>query len=90
MAYALALTRTETTELFIYDVAVRPDRQRRGVGRALWTALLAEASAAGIAVMFVPAETADVHAIEFYRALGGTPTPVTMFTFAAAEEKQSG
>lgn len=82
-AYALALTRAETEELFIYDVAVRTDHQRRGVGRALWAALQAEASAAGIEVLFVPAETVDVHALEFYRALGGVPTSVTMFTFDA-------
>jgi len=86
-AYALRLTRAETEELFVYDVAVRADRQRRGVGRALWGTLRAEASAAGVGVMFVPAETADVHALEFYRALGGAPTRVTMFTFATGAEQ---
>ncbi len=37
-AHTLPLTRTEAVELFVYDVAVRADRQRRGVGRALMAA----------------------------------------------------
>src|SRR5579862_8312588 len=34
-AHALPMTRTESRELFIYDVAVREDHQRQGVGRRL-------------------------------------------------------
>lgn len=81
-AYALPMTRTASTELFIYDVAVRADRQRRGIGRALLTALLEAAAASGIEVGFVPVENEDTHALDFYRALGGTAAPVTFFTFS--------
>jgi aminoglycoside 3-N-acetyltransferase I len=81
-AYALPMTRAETTELFIYDVAVRADHQRRGVGRQLLTKLREAASAAGIGEAFVPAEDEDTHALDFYRALGGVPAPVTLFTFS--------
>src|SRR5688572_7741108 len=45
-AYALPMARTAATELFIYDVAVRTDRQRRGVGRALLNELHRLAAAA--------------------------------------------
>ncbi len=34
-AHALPMTRSQSTELFIYDLAVRADWQRRGIGRAL-------------------------------------------------------
>ena len=81
-AHALPMTRAATSELFIYDVAVRADRQRQGIGRALMTAVRAAAAAAGVGEAFVPAETEDAHALDFYRALGGTPTEVVMFTFA--------
>lgn len=81
-AHALPMTRVAATELFIYDVAVRADRQRAGVGRALVTALRDLAEAAGIEVSFVPADDEDTHAIEFYRALGGEASPVTFFTFS--------
>jgi aminoglycoside 3-N-acetyltransferase I len=80
--HALPMTRDPSSELFIYDLAVRSDRQRRGIGRALITELLALASAAGIKTSFVPADNEDEHALEFYRALGGDAAPVTIFTFA--------
>jgi aminoglycoside 3-N-acetyltransferase I len=80
-AHALPMTRDESTELFIYDLAVRADRQRMGVGRALVGELLALAAAAGIQVSFVPADDEDSEAIQFYRACGGEASPVTFFTF---------
>lgn len=83
-AHALPMTHSETSELFLYDLAVAPERQRRGIGRALVEALLAEGRAAGIGVAFVPADDEDRHALDFYRALGGQPSPVTFFTFESA------
>jgi aminoglycoside 3-N-acetyltransferase I len=80
-AHALPMTRSPTYELFIYDVAVRGDRQRGGVGRQLLQALREGALAAGITVAFVPADDEDEHALDFYRALGGVPQAVTIFTF---------
>lgn len=80
-AHTLPLTRAEIFELFIYDLAVVPARQRQGVGRQLMSALRAMAADAGIGVAFVPADNEDTHALEFYRAIGGVATPVTIFTF---------
>jgi aminoglycoside 3-N-acetyltransferase I len=82
-AHVLPMTSTETSELFIYDVAVRRDRQRSGVGRRLIADLRDQAAAAGIEVLFVPADNDDTHALDFYRALGGVASPVTLFTFGA-------
>ena len=80
-AFVLPLTRTEASELFVYDVAVREDQQRRGVGRALLERLLADGAAAGLAEMWVPADDEDTHALDFYRRTGGTPQAVTIFTY---------
>ena len=80
-AYTLPQTRAEVAELFIYDVAVVPAWQRRGVGRHLMATLRTQAAHAGIVVAFVAADNDDTHALDFYRALGGVPTPVTLFTF---------
>jgi aminoglycoside 3-N-acetyltransferase I len=44
------------------------------------------AAAAGITVAFVPADNEDVHALDFYSALGGIPAPVTIFTFGNSDE----
>lgn len=81
-AHALPMTRAETSELFIYDVAVHPAHQRKGVGRQLVTELRERAAAAGIRELFVPADNDDLHALDFYRALGGAASAVTFFNFA--------
>lgn len=80
-AYTLPMTRAECSELFIYDIAIRPDHQRQGVGRMLVFMLRSAAAADGIEDVFVPADNDDSHALDFYRALGGKPLAVTHFTF---------
>jgi aminoglycoside 3-N-acetyltransferase I len=81
-AHALPMTRSRSTELFIYDLAVRADWQRRGIGRTLVAELLSLSRESGLGTAFVPADNDDQHALEFYRAIGGTPSPVTFFTFS--------
>ncbi len=80
-AYALPMTRAPSTELFLYDVAVAPAHQRSGVGRALVLTLRDAAGAAGITEMFVAADIEDLHALDFYRALGGVASAATLFSF---------
>jgi aminoglycoside 3-N-acetyltransferase I len=78
-AHELPMTRDESTELFLYDLAVSPAWQRQGVASMLVRTLTAQAAAAGIAVTFVPADDDDEHALAFYRSLGATPSAVTIF-----------
>lgn len=85
-AYTLELTRSQTSEIFIYDIAVRRDRQRQGVGRELIEALRTAAAAAGVDDLFVPADDEDAHALEFYRALGAEASPATFFTFVTKDQ----
>jgi aminoglycoside 3-N-acetyltransferase I len=80
-AHTLPLTRAEVSEVFIYDIAVVPDWHRQGVGRQLMSTLRSQAAGADIRVAFVSADNEDTHALDFYRALGGVPAPVTIFTF---------
>lgn len=80
-AHSLSMTRSESTELFIYDLAVSVEHQRRGIGRELVEITRRLAAAAGIDVAFVPADDDDEHAIDFYRAIGGAASPVTFFEF---------
>jgi aminoglycoside 3-N-acetyltransferase I len=84
IAHELPMTRSESSELFIYDIAVKPEYQRRGIGRRLFLALCEEASKAGIRDVFVSADDDDVHALDFYRNLGGVASPVTNFDFSSS------
>jgi len=77
-AHTLPMTRTQVSEIFIYDLAVRPEHQRRGVGRGLIAHLRSAAEAAEI---FVAVDDEDAHARDFYRAVGGSAAAVTIFTF---------
>lgn len=81
--HALPMTRHERTELFVYDLAVREDQQRRGIGRQLVEALVASAADDDIDVVFVPADDDDDHALAFYERIGGRPAKVTMFDLGA-------
>ena len=79
--HVLPMTRAPSRELFVYDVAVREDRQRRGIGRTMLLELCALAGRSGIESVFVAVADEDVHAMDFYRAVGGADSPVTMFSF---------
>jgi aminoglycoside 3-N-acetyltransferase I len=81
-AHTLPMTRTESSEVFIYDIAVQSEYRRKGVGRRLLQALCEQASEHGIQPMFVSVDNGDVDALDFYRSLGGTPSPVTIFSFS--------
>jgi aminoglycoside 3-N-acetyltransferase I len=88
-AFTLPMTRSESSEVFVYDIAVRPDCQRRGVGRMLMNHLQMGAAAVGCSCVFVAADDEDAHALDFYRALGGAPADVTMFTFSPRSPGQA-
>ncbi|MBC8164852.1 MAG: GNAT family N-acetyltransferase, partial [Bryobacteraceae bacterium] len=80
-AHCLPMTLSEESELFIYDLAVRAEHQRKGIGRALVARLLDWAAVEGIRTAFVPADNEDTHALDFYRAVGGRESAVTIFLF---------
>jgi aminoglycoside 3-N-acetyltransferase I len=82
-AFTLPLTRSETAELLIYDIAVQPRHQRCGIGRRLLDTLKKLAGETGINTVWVAADNEDPHVLEFYRAIGGSPTAVTIFTFSS-------
>jgi aminoglycoside 3-N-acetyltransferase I len=84
-AHVLPMTACEGAEVFIYDVAVVDDYQRRGVGRRLLAAVRDEASRLGTSSVFVLADNEDAGALAFYRTLGGVASGVTLFGFDPTE-----
>ena len=82
-AHTIPMTRSASSELFVYDLAVHEDVRRRGVGRSLVTALRTMAAEAGITEVFVPADEEDTHALEFYRSLGASESPTSFFSWGS-------
>ncbi len=89
-AYVIPLTRSQASEVFIYDVAVRSEDRRKGIGRGLISALRDVVCAKGCGDAFVLAENGDVDALNFYRSLGGVASPVTLFDFEQSQRMRNG
>ncbi len=70
VAYELEKFEQERSEFYIYDLAVRADRRRRGVATALIEEVRAIAAANAAEVVFVQADHGDEPAIALYSKLG--------------------
>lgn len=69
-------------ELYIYDIAIHPDFQNQGLGAKLVEYLKTKAKQRGVRTVFVEAESEDVGAVAFYRAIGGEEVAVNHFNFS--------
>ncbi len=77
---------SNSSEIFLYDLAVKPEYQRMGIGKGLLQSLKEYCLKNGIKEFFVMAHEEDEHAIEFYRATGGRGERVVNFLYEASEE----
>ena len=70
VAYELVKFEQERSEFYIYDLAVREDRRRRGIATALIDEVRRIAAANAAEVLFVQADYGDDPAIALYSKLG--------------------
>jgi aminoglycoside 3-N-acetyltransferase I len=80
-AHTLPMTRNESEEVFLYDIAILQRFRRLGAGRMLIDSLRQAAQDVGISVVFVPVDEVDEEASEFYRSLQGAESPVRFFVW---------
>ena len=85
-AYELPMVYSDYSEIFLYDLAVKAEYQRMGIGKRLIQSLKEYCAKNGIKEFFVLAHEEDEHAIEFYRATGGKSEKVVNFLYEAGEE----
>src|SRR6478735_9445164 len=85
-AHTIPMTRSPSAELFVYDLAVHEDFRRQGIGARLMAELRAQATEAGVAEIFVPADEDDVEALAFYRSLAGRESAVSHFSWDTTRE----
>ena len=80
---------TRRAEVLLYEIAVRDEYQRQGIGRALVAQVLDWAREVGADEVWVLADSDNARACAFYAATGGeqfTPNS-TMFTYRIAETR---
>ena len=80
-AYELPLYYSANSEVFLYDMAVKTEYQRIGIGKQLMSGLKDYCNKNGIEVFFVLAHEEDEHAIEFYHSTGGKSEKVMNFLY---------
>lgn len=80
-AYELRKYTAQISELYIYDLAVRAEFQRRGLGSDLIQGLRQHNQPRGIDEIFVAAHAEDRGAFRFYESLGAQAESVVHFNF---------
>ena len=85
-AYELPMYYSDSSEIFLYDLAVKAEYQRMGIGKGLLQSLKGHCIKNGIKEFFVMAHEEDEHAIEFYRATGGKSERVVNFLYSTNEK----
>jgi aminoglycoside 3-N-acetyltransferase I len=83
--YSLKMYAQEGTTMYLYDMAVANNYQRKGIGSKLVSELKTYCAQHGIRDMYVQADVSDDHALAFYKNLGGEPADVVHFTFDTSE-----
>ena len=80
-AYELPMYYLNKSELFIYDIAIKNEFQRKGLGRQLLAAVTSYCKENNIENLFVAASEEDTNALDFYRSTGGKEEKVVHFNY---------
>lgn len=81
-AHVLPSTYFPSSEVYIYDLAVETEFQRKGIGRELINSLKNYCAGLRLKEIFVQADLEDEYALDFYRATGGVAESVVHFSYA--------
>ncbi|RJS50291.1 GNAT family N-acetyltransferase [Bacillus sp. PK3_68] len=79
--YELLMYDQEGSSMYLYDLAVDKNYQRRGIGSNLVGELMDYCRSKDIKGLFVQADVEDQHAIEFYNKIGGDDSETVQFSF---------
>jgi aminoglycoside 3-N-acetyltransferase I len=80
-AYELPMIYSDESEVILYDMAVKEEYQRMGIGKGLIQSLKEYCVKNEIETFFVMAHEEDIHAVEFYHATGGKSEKVINFLY---------
>lgn len=80
-AYTLEQYYSTKPLVYIYDLAVKTEFQRQGIGKNLIESITDYCEKEGVEEVFVQADEEDDYALDFYRATGGLPEKVVHFSY---------
>jgi aminoglycoside 3-N-acetyltransferase I len=80
-AYHLPSLYGQHDELYIYDMAIRDEHQRQGIGSGLLDCIKDYAAIHAVSTVFVQADAVDKHARDFYLKNGGAEEDVRHYDF---------
>jgi ribosomal protein S18 acetylase RimI-like enzyme len=80
-AHILPSTYFPSSEIYIYDLAVDTQFQRKGIGSQLITSLKDYCAKLGMKEIFVQADIEDQYAVDFYESTGGKAERVIHFSY---------
>jgi aminoglycoside 3-N-acetyltransferase I len=80
-AYILPSYYSDSSEVYIYDLAIKKNFQRKGIGKKLLQSLKAYCGQNEYKVLFVQADVTDAYALNFYQSTGGIPQKVIQFSY---------
>jgi len=87
-AYELQMIYGEYSELFIYDLGIKAEFQRKGLGKKLISAVKEYCKQNEIKEFFVPVNEEDKHALDFYRSTGGRAEKVVHFNYGSSLQNE--
>lgn len=80
-AYVLPSVYFPASEVYIYDLAVKREHQRKGIGRQLIHELRTYCKRLGYREIFVQAHMEDQHALDFYQATGAEAESIMHYVY---------
>jgi aminoglycoside 3-N-acetyltransferase I len=86
-AYILTSYFVTSSDVYILDLAIKTEFQRKGLGRKLMEKTIEHCKNQNMNVMFVQADEEDQHAIDFYHSLGGIPGKAINFDYPLTNKK---
>ncbi|WP_142683480.1 GNAT family N-acetyltransferase [Chitinophaga polysaccharea] len=79
--YILPAYYVTSSYVYIFDLAVFPVFQRKGIGRMLIESVKEYSKSLGYEEVFVQADVEDQYAVDFYRATGGFEEQTMSFSY---------
>ncbi|RZL40910.1 MAG: GNAT family N-acetyltransferase [Pedobacter sp.] len=80
-AYTLQQYYVQKPVVYIYDLAVKREFQRHGIGKKLIAEINNYCKGIGVQEVFVQADEVDDYALDFYRSTGGSAEKVVHFSY---------